>query len=135
MACGEPALVVRGGAFEANVAAERQLPAITGYRLSRMDAARKLASGERLALPAPGKQSTALVVYMPPLTPDEWLHRQEEKPWLLMRPPTVVNLLQSDEPAHMASEASLSFQKQKVRPAIEALPPSSMVSARTRSAK
>ena len=53
---------------------------------------RKLTSGERLALPAPGKQSTALVMYMPPLTPDEWLHRQEEKPWLLMRPPTVVIL-------------------------------------------
>ena len=31
--------------------------------------------------------------YMPPLTPDEWLHHKfEEKPWLLMRPPTVVIL-------------------------------------------
>ena len=76
------------------VAAERQLPEITGYRLARMGAAAALDSGARLALPAHDGQagSTALVpagAVMPALTEEEW---RPKEPGLLMRPPTALTL-------------------------------------------
>ena len=78
------------GCIFANVAAERQLPEITGFRLSRKGAAAAADSGEVLALPAPGLAvGTALVPYMPPLTKQEW---ERKEPGLLMRPPTVLTL-------------------------------------------
>ena len=78
------------GCCFANVAAERQLPELTGLRLSRRSGAAALDSGKALALPAPGAApSTALVPYMPPLTTQEWARKDGE---LLMRPPTVLTL-------------------------------------------
>jgi hypothetical protein len=75
----------------ANVAAERQLPTITGYRMLRKSAAAALDSGKRLALPAPGPaRSTAIVPYMPQLNPAEWELAADHG--LLMRPPTVLML-------------------------------------------
>lgn len=75
------------GCLFANVAAERQLPEITGYRLVRRGAAAALDAGE---VPAPGPAaSTALASYMPLLTAQEW---ERKEPGLLMRPPTVLTL-------------------------------------------
>ena len=79
-----------GGCLFANVAAERQLPELTGYRLSRRGAAAALDAGAHLGLPPPGPQSTAMVLYMPPLVSADW-QRASEAP-LLMRPPTVLSL-------------------------------------------
>lgn len=64
---------VEGTCF-ANVAAERQLPTLTGYRLARR-------AGERLG--------EARALAMPPLTEQEWTPDQRE---LLMRPPTLLVL-------------------------------------------
>ena len=81
------------GCLFANVAAERQLPAITGYRLSRKAAAKQLDAGEMLALPAPGaQQSTALTLQVQPISPEEWAQRPDEASQLLMRPPAVIAL-------------------------------------------
>ena len=79
----------------ANVAAERQLPEITGYRLSTRGAASRLDSGETFALPPPGAAgaaSTSLVEWMAPLSADEWKRSKPEAGRLLMRPPTVLTL-------------------------------------------
>ena len=62
------------GACFANVAAERQLPALTGYRLARL-------AGER--------HEDARALAMPPLTEQEWTPDRRE---LLMRPPTLLVL-------------------------------------------
>ena len=63
-----------GNTCFANVAAERQLPALTGYRLARR-------AGERLG------ETRALA--MAPLTEQEWTPDRRE---LLMRPPTLLVL-------------------------------------------
>ena len=65
----------------ANVAAERQLPEITGYRLMKRGGANALDSGALLALPPPGPApSTALALYrMPALTPEEWARAKNPK--------------------------------------------------------
>ena len=83
------------------MAAERQLPAITGYRLQTQGAAADLASGATMALPPPGAQATAIMPFEPGfgfLTKEEWRLDDERKGAkrkirrLLMRPPTVLEL-------------------------------------------
>jgi hypothetical protein len=63
---------VQGACF-ANVAAERQLPALTGHRLARRA----------------GRHEDARPLAMPPLTEQEWTPNRRE---LLMRPPTLLVL-------------------------------------------
>ncbi|EOD09467.1 hypothetical protein EMIHUDRAFT_448373, partial [Emiliania huxleyi CCMP1516] len=99
---GEPAAGPRlaaskrcAGTLFANVAAERQLPEITGFRLARRGGgALGAGGGARLALPAPGAAAGALpagVLTMPPISAADYA-RVVEPESLLMRPPTVLTL-------------------------------------------
>lgn len=77
------------------MAAERQLPEITGFRLARRGGgALGAGGGARLALPAPGAAAGALpagVLTMPPISAADYA-RVVEPESLLMRPPTVLTL-------------------------------------------